>query len=1013
MGVRLKDRSLLVDGALFALCAASMNLLLVRAFAESYRPEERQMEKIGQLERRTNQVRRRADGTLVWHGLDTGESIFGRDAVYAGEDSEAVIRLDDGSRIEVDQNSLVLVQHITDSEASDLPLLAVELLRGRASSQLSSQRVAIRAGGAKLRLKKGGEVTVRLGKDRSAKIDVARGQAEVETENASIKMAEGQRGVIDATGQQTQPIQSLNIALVAPGPSERRFSASPKQEVTFQWKPRQGVGSYVFELSRDADFTNTIAAEKTKSLTVVRAGLEAGRYYWRVRGKLSSGEALSEDRKLTLVLDTAPLLIEPRDSQIIDLSRSDSVPFSWGEVSGVGRYRIEIAEDIGFDNPVAQATVNQPAYRLQKRLKEGRYCYRVRSQEAERPNAPWSDQTCFRVIHRPIYRAPKGYKPKREAVPTEEPQSQRSWFRSLFSSVAYADAPKSTAIIIRWEKIPGAPSYLIEIAEDKAFKNIVIKKRVTSNYYSWRTVVRRPHYWRVRVIDSDGREGKVSEPIRIDPEVSRPILSSPPSGAKFAFVEEAPQITLRWKGTEVLEKYIVEVSPNAAFTSGTKSHRVRGTNQFIIEAAEAGEFFWRVTGVDLLGKPTPPSEKRRFVIFVPAPKLTGPKKREVFVWDQESFNVGLSWSKRPVSSYEIQIADNARFRKPISKTSSRTSLFLTPPTMGTLYWRVRGISPGTDWSDTSRIEVKPKVPSPSHPLNESRENLEGDHKTVQLRWDAVPLVTTYEVRLIRQDAESQERVETRRVEGTTVSFDLKAGRYSWTVQALHESGAVSAKSTSQSFELFNKEPAKEVMVAQPVVEPKPPVDPQPPDDRTEQETPFAEVEPSSAVLYVAPRIGFLYNFGAIIAPSFGAEVSYLPPILDRHIRVALSVSYLTSASSHSSDQENASFESRLHEVPFELVVVYIIPTSVIDPYGGLGLLVDLRNRSLQVPSQPTLEQTDVEMGGVVLLGAKREIGFGDLFAQLSYALTTRKDSEIVESAPGGLGLSLGYRIGVW
>jgi hypothetical protein len=51
-------------------------------------------------------------------------------------------------------------------------------------------------------------------------------------------------------------------------------------------------------------------------------------------------------------------------------------------------------------------------------------------------------------------------------------------------------------------------------------------------------------------------------------------------------------------------------------------------------------------------------------------------------------------------------------------------------------------------------------------------------------------------------------------------------------------------------------------------------------------------------------------------------------------------------------------------------------------------------------------------GGVLTVGIEREIGIGDLFFDLSVALSSHS-SGLVELDPGGLALSAGYRFHVF
>ena len=89
-----------------------------------------------------------------------------------------------------------------------------------------------------------------------------------------------------------------------------------------------------------------------------------------------------------------------------------------------------------------------------------------------------------------------------------------------------AEGPRS-ALVLRWDRIPGAVAYLLEVAEDRGFGKTVVQARVAETYYRWSIVARRDYFWRVRGVDALGRLGAVSEVSRIGSEVSPPALAGP------------------------------------------------------------------------------------------------------------------------------------------------------------------------------------------------------------------------------------------------------------------------------------------------------------------------------------------------------------------------------------------------------------------------------------------------------------------------------------------------------
>src|SRR5438552_9871808 len=91
--------------------SGALALVAVRAaiFSDLGAPRPASGSAIGIVIRRANDVRRRYESSLVWSRLDSGDPVYDRDTVYVPEDSLATIRLEDGSTLDIDASSLVVL----------------------------------------------------------------------------------------------------------------------------------------------------------------------------------------------------------------------------------------------------------------------------------------------------------------------------------------------------------------------------------------------------------------------------------------------------------------------------------------------------------------------------------------------------------------------------------------------------------------------------------------------------------------------------------------------------------------------------------------------------------------------------------------------------------------------------------------------------------------------------------------------------------------------------------------
>jgi len=97
-----------------------------------------------------------------------------------------------------------------------------------------------------------------------------------------------------------------------------------------------------------------------------------------------------------------------------------------------------------------------------------------------------------------------------------------------------------TPVTLRWEALPGAVVYLIEISTDYAFAQQVSSERVTTPEYAFTPPTQQHFYWRVRGIDANGREGKLSAVKDVTPDTSVPAASPLQPGGKAEIGNQPP-----------------------------------------------------------------------------------------------------------------------------------------------------------------------------------------------------------------------------------------------------------------------------------------------------------------------------------------------------------------------------------------------------------------------------------------------------------------------------------------
>lgn len=172
---------------------------------------------------------------------------------------------------------------------------------------------------------------------------------------------------LDEAGQvhQFSPHRAFRIQpLPVPPAGGQSQASSGDGKVHFTWSAVRGADSYGLEVSKDS----AVVISKEAKDTAVATPLEPGKYNWRVRGLETDGQAGGWSGNNVVILPPRP----PHDLKVDAKAKPASLAWQ-GEAQ---RYRVEIARDPAFAQPVSSLESDKPEAIL-KDLEPGDYVVRV------------------------------------------------------------------------------------------------------------------------------------------------------------------------------------------------------------------------------------------------------------------------------------------------------------------------------------------------------------------------------------------------------------------------------------------------------------------------------------------------------------------------------------------------------------------------------------------------------------------------------------------------------------
>jgi len=336
-------------------------------------------------------------------------------------------------------------------------------------------------------------------------------------------------------------------------------------------------------------------------------------------------------------------------------------------------------------------------------------------------------------------------------------------------------------LVLRWEAVPGAKEYVLEIAEDRRFERVVAKKRVPNAAYRFVPPSSEVSYFfRVAAVDNLGRPGRFSRAMPIQQVLPTPKPAGPADGAVVDHVGPPPTVTLRWKAVVDAAEYRVEIASERDFADATP--KKVSTTALTWHPPELGTFYWRVAAVDKTGLPGRTSATRAFRVRTGPPQLRSPRPRAMVAFEPPTTKVALHWTSGPAQGFDIQVATGASFRRPRKLTSKTDTTTIEIDEPRKWHWRVRAVDPkgkAGPWSTPAAFVLRAASIALDSPAEDATIVTSEPTTAVTFAWTAVADAKSYALTLVTAEGE-EERIDTSEPSATA---KLLAESHTWSVAA--------------------------------------------------------------------------------------------------------------------------------------------------------------------------------------------------------------------------------------
>ncbi|PJZ46503.1 FecR domain-containing protein [Leptospira brenneri] len=445
-------------------------------------------EVVGTIFFKNNIVQRKFEDEVIWEKLENNSPLTNKDTIRSEAFSDALIRLKDGTEINIDENSMFNLDLTGEEPNLEFTQGSLEVKK----DDSKPNQLKITSSGSEINVDSG-NVKIEKSKERELSLFVEKGKTTVKQKDGkSLAVEEGKKAEFKKTGIE---IKKIPVVLVAPT-SQKLFYTEPDDvSVHFQWKLEPGYKDSNLEISRSPNFQMTLINEKVEG-TQTSFRLKEGTFYWRLKVKNKQGTdfEFSEINKFFVTKLESFQGESPEQGAVFPFVQTfPLVTLTWSKLTTANSYKLVLSNSPKLTNPIKQleTTANQISY---DDLKEGTYYWKVIAKSSFPDTKDRESQVLSFIIK------------KQNSIPAPK------WLRPTNESEISADEIKQNQAILIWDGNAELKSYQLKIANDPKMKNIVFSEETSSNFLlpNWNELGKGNFYASLVGKSKEGKETETS-----------------------------------------------------------------------------------------------------------------------------------------------------------------------------------------------------------------------------------------------------------------------------------------------------------------------------------------------------------------------------------------------------------------------------------------------------------------------------------------------------------------------
>lgn len=551
------------------------------------------------------------------------------------------------------------------------------------------------------------------------------------------------------------PPQEIKVAMAAPSSltgetlidevPEIELLKAPPPPLFLRWQPTLFSTHYEVQFSQTSDFSKSLRFVTQKSERQIQIQKD-GIYYWRVRSldekllplsSFSKAYSLHVQRVYKDPQKTQNLMAlypKQQDSLILVGKSKPQIDFQWTQPRPDLTYTLELSQDPSFST-IFYSTQTQLTHHTYKNPLPTQVIYWRVKAEGRDFKTDWTGANRFLVSYEDqtfdfeksdiMFFARLRAKERQEKLialqkmredQNRSPasiQRQRPHSPQILSApplfVIESDVQKNSAsprapFIFRWQRIPDAVQYKIEISRDKNFSSIATLVKTENPFYVWENTLPGRYYYRVQSLDERHVGSAYSQVHELTAVVAPPVITN--SDHYIEMYDEPKEMwpppspfVLSWTPTVFTKSYEIQFSED-------RDHKISkvfktSDTRMELRVSKPGRYFWRIRPLNERGAAIGHYSETRLLEIIqdnrsPASQkaLAGifPAGRTLLFVGNGVLNLPFIWTpSSSETSYQVEISRSPKFDLILARATSNDKKVVIKKELpeGRLFWRVR------------------------------------------------------------------------------------------------------------------------------------------------------------------------------------------------------------------------------------------------------------------------------------------------------------------------------------